>query len=266
MTVWRVLIFCLITVFLLCGTTEGCPYPAKSPAADCRLSAVGAQIVAGWDSFSPAVSFAPSLKLTLEELDSTVTACRNGCPDRFWVGSDYAYTYVLQDGIACITEYRPSCGGDGAAYRFGADERDAFLRRWHTAVESLLTGIGQCQSAEARERLLHDRLLARCRYSADGRFCATAYGAIVEGKANCEGYARALLYLLQRAGIPCRYVEGLGGGRPHAWVAVYINGSWRHTDPCWNDSGSVPTHTYFNLSEAQIRWDHEPTGGERSVG
>ena len=260
MTVWRALIVCLIAVFLLCGSAESCLHPASSPAADRRLSAAGAQIIAGWDSFSPAVSFAPSLKLTLEELDHTVTACRDRCPDRFWVGSDYAYSYVLQNGIACITEYRPSYGRDGAAYRFGADERDAFSRQWDTAAASLLADIGQYRTAEMRERVLHDRLLARCRYSADGRFCATAYGAIVEGKANCEGYARAFLYLLRRAGIPCRYVEGRGGGRPHAWVAVYINGSWRHTDPCWNDSGSVPTHTYFNLSEAQIRRDHEPTG------
>ena len=174
MTVWRALIVCLIAVFLLCGSAESCLHPASSPAADRRLSAAGAQIIAGWDSFSPAVSFAPSLKLTLEELDHTVTACRDRCPDRFWVGSDYAYSYVLQNGIACITEYRPSYGRDGAAYRFGADERDAFSRQWDTAAASLLADIGQYRTAEMRERVLHDRLLARCRYSADGRFCATA--------------------------------------------------------------------------------------------
>lgn len=254
MTVIRTLTALLLSCFLLIGTG---PAGADPPAQNARLSEVRRRIVAGWAAQSPAVAFDPAFRLTEAELGRAVDECRGDHPEFFWVGGDYSYTYVLCDGGLYVTEYRPLSDG-GAAYRTDTDESARLAKRLWTEADKLLSETDRLRSPQERERVIHDRLLARCQYTRQGRFCATAYGAIVEGRANCEGYARALQYLLLRAGIPCRYVEGTANGRPHAWVTVNIDGTWLHTDPCWNDGGGQPDHAYFNLSEAQMRQNHQP--------
>ena len=257
----------IAAVILACLTAAGTslihanavdtPVLTECSSGDTRLLTVRRQIVKGWETLSPAVFFDRSLCLTAEELSRAVEDCRRENPAFFWVGNGYTYTFVMQNGIPCVTEYRPFVGGgNNAPYRTTSDGHDILIRQWETASAALLSGVDKRWPDEKRELVIHDRLLAQCRYTREGNFCATAYGAIVEGAANCEGYARAFQYLLQRLGIPCLYVEGQGNGRPHAWVMVYIDGKWLHTDPCWNDVGETPSYAYFNLSAKSIRLDH----------
>ena len=61
-------------------------------------------------------------------------------------------------------------------------------------------------------------------------YAHTAYGAIVEGYAVCDGYAKAYNDLLSRVGVTATIVEGrkplhLGDNpQPHAWSCVTIDG------------------------------------------
>lgn len=83
----------------------------------------------------------------------------------------------------------------------------------------------------------------------------TAYGALVEGKAMCGGYARAFKAVMDRLGIPCALVQGYaysgngivpeGGDSPleagfvsHMWNAVEVDGHWYAVDVTYNDGAS----------------------------
>lgn len=68
-------------------------------------------------------------------------------------------------------------------------------------------------------------------------YMRTICGAFINGKAVCEGYARALQYLLQKCGIECAEATGdvLGGGG-HAWNIVKIDGDYYYIDSTWDDS------------------------------
>ena len=119
------------------------------------------------------------------------------------------------------------------------------------------------------ELALHDQLVRLCAYSEEFEQPqkSTAYGAIAEGSASCEGYARAVQLLMDMQGIPCYIVTGeannlAGFSGGHAWNKVRIAGEWYHLDATWNDpvteDGShVTSHAYFNVTDAEIGRTHE---------
>jgi hypothetical protein len=123
------------------------------------------------------------------------------------------------------------------------------------------------------ELALHDQLARLCAYSEQFELPqkSTAYGALVEGSASCEGYARAMQLLMDMQGIPCYIVTGeasnlagLTGG--HAWNKVRVGGDWYHLDATWDDpvaedGGHVTSHAYFNVTDAEIGRTHEVNDG-----
>ena len=64
---------------------------------------------------------------------------------------------------------------------------------------------------------------------------STAYGALVQGTATCQGYCTAMYRLLREEGIPCRIVTGTAGDEElHAWLIAELDGSWYLLDPTWD--------------------------------
>lgn len=92
----------------------------------------------------------------------------------------------------------------------------------------------------------------------------TAYGALVNHKAVCSGYARAFQWLMKERGIPCLYIGGYKNDNPntgHAWNLVEINGEYGFIDVTSDDLCLVYddgtekeflTHSYFGLSKEDL--------------
>ena len=104
---------------------------------------------------------------------------------------------------------------------------------------------------------LHDWLLERCTYEKGAPHAHDAVGALVLGRAVCDGIAKAYKFLCDRAGIPCALVTGydrVSGGR-HAWNALYVAGRWSHVDPTDDlpaRAGDRPSRAYFGLSDEEV--------------
>lgn len=70
-------------------------------------------------------------------------------------------------------------------------------------------------------------------------------------------------YLLYQAGI--QWPDGPTGsskGETHAWNVVRIDGAYYHLDPTWDDPVGQTgfdfiSYAYFNLTDEEIRRDHE---------
>lgn len=84
------------------------------------------------------------------------------------------------------------------------------------------------------------------------------FGALVNGKAVCEGYTRLFQYLCYQTGINSVFINGESKSDGHAWNAVKLNNEWYHIDTTWDDghTGGIPLYTYFNLTEKEITADH----------
>ena len=88
-------------------------------------------------------------------------------------------------------------------------------------------------------------------FSMNGRTVSTLQ--IIEGRRGvCEHFAQLYTALCRSAGIPAVMVSGYAynaerGWQEHAWVMVYVSGSWIPVDPTWGlFSGVVPvSHIAF---------------------
>ena len=160
-------------------------------------------------------------------------------------------------------------------YTMDAKKRQAATRTFESAIDSLLQDIPESEDDYVVEKYIHDRLAALCVY--DEKAAATdaenypdsytAYGALVEGKAVCEGYAKAFQLLLHQVSIPATVVLGtsLRNTEGHMWNLVTINGENYFVDPTWNDIQDRTQYTFFNLTTEMMAPTHTIDGGQKAV-
>lgn len=119
------------------------------------------------------------------------------------------------------------------------------------------------------ERLLsiHRLLASRVTYDGEGVRPHCAAGALIDGRAVCDGYAKAFYLLCEREGIPCVIVAGVamqnGKSEPHAWNYVQMeDGLWYGVDTTWDDVGHTATGDYFLVGAAESSFlkTHIPSG------
>ncbi|WP_026524057.1 MULTISPECIES: leucine-rich repeat protein [unclassified Butyrivibrio] len=83
----------------------------------------------------------------------------------------------------------------------------------------------------------------------------TAYGALCEGSAVCDGYATGYALLLKELGIEAKVVTGAvyasGSVGGHAWSMVKLDGEWYEEDTTWDDTNDVITHIFYNKTTDQ---------------
>ena len=118
---------------------------------------------------------------------------------------------------------------------------------------------------------LHDYLVLHCAYdwnvanggSASSDNVYTAYGALMEGNAVCQGYAMAYNLLLNKVGMETEFVATDN----HGWSLVKIGDTWCHVDVTWDDPLTILSgfnhdlpgrcdHAYFLVSTKTMAIDH----------
>ncbi|MCL2634235.1 MAG: hypothetical protein FWD34_06970 [Oscillospiraceae bacterium] len=82
------------------------------------------------------------------------------------------------------------------------------------------------------------------------------YGALITGKAVCQGYAYSFKMLMDMLNVECIIISGTAGNEKHAWNMVNYNGKWYHVDVTWNDQGENRTYRYFNISDTVMSSTH----------
>ena len=137
-------------------------------------------------------------------------------------------------------------------------------------IEQIISGIPSWADTQAKVALyLHDYVALNVAYEMVGDH-QTAYGALLDGKAVCAGYADAYQHLLTAAGIEAYTIYGIadnGSGVPesHAWTMVMLDGNCVFTDVTWDDpfingvqDPDYVTHTYFQITFEEMSRDHFP--------
>lgn len=110
---------------------------------------------------------------------------------------------------------------------------------------------------------IHDRIVDNTVYTSNGELYEyEADGPLVYGKAVCEGYAKAFMYLAQSLGFDCVCVIGTANGEEHMWNLVKLYGMWYNVDVTWDDplrsdGADVLRHDYFLISDYDIGETHE---------
>ena len=89
---------------------------------------------------------------------------------------------------------------------------------------------------------VHDTLINMIQYDSTLSRANThnIYGALIEKKVVCEGYAKSFKYIMDALNIPCILVGGTatnssGKTETHMWNYVQLDGKWYGVDPTWDD-------------------------------
>ncbi|PGD55377.1 S-layer protein [Bacillus wiedmannii] len=142
-------------------------------------------------------------------------------------------------------------------------EQTEYVMKQAKAIVSSITQVGM--DDHEKVKAIHDYVVKHISYDASYK-AYTAYEALVNRSAVCQGYALLTYQLLKEAGIENHFVVGTGDGQPHAWNLVKIENKWYHLDTTFDDpvpdeQGRV-TYSYFNLSDEQIARNHEWNRGD----
>lgn len=128
--------------------------------------------------------------------------------------------------------------------------------------------VGKCidakMSTKQKAKAIHDYLIKNCSYNKQipttgnqYHDAFTAYGALVDGSAVCQGYAAAFNLMAQKCGLQSMSVCGTAGGIAHAWTYAKLGGNNRYIDCTWDDSdGKKISYEYFNVTEEKMRQQH----------
>lgn len=108
-------------------------------------------------------------------------------------------------------------------------------------------------------RTFHDRIIYDCVYSSFGDYAYTPYGALVQGSAVCEGYARAFAMLCNKAGIENVFACGTvssedSNGEQHMWNMVKVNGSWYNIDVTADDPNAPEGQDFLGYDYIQYNY------------
>lgn len=111
-------------------------------------------------------------------------------------------------------------------------------------------------------KAIHELICQKVEYDqADGSDSRrTAYDALVNGRAVCQGYSNALYRLLLEAGVDNRIIygkatESSGIEVPHTWNIVRLDDKYYYVDITWDDTGG--TNDFFVRPRGEFEDSHK---------
>ena len=228
--------------------------------------------------FSSLLSQSNGEDLLGEYYQSAIEAYTYDNPDVFYIEFSKLYLNIETTTRGNKKTYRVFINaGNNTDYltsEFSSKERiDAALNE----IENIKSYFVINKKADAYEniKLVHDYLVESIEYdqSISLSNIYDLYGALINKKSVCEGYAKAFKYLMDSMNIPCIIVSGKatnseGNTENHAWNYVQINNAWYAIDCTWDDpiligSGYLSNsskYKYFLKGADEFNKTHVPDG------
>ncbi|KAA9002093.1 transglutaminase [Paenibacillus spiritus] len=232
-------------------------YAASKDAALRNTAEMTARLAGAMTNRREGVSFAyaGSTSRLKAAIKTSIEQAMASDPYLYYIVDSYAYSYQGGSKSAQVSvklKYRESL------------QETAYVDARVKAVLQKIVHPGM--NPHEKVKAIHDWVVLNLRYDLSyTRY--TAYEALHDGSAVCQGYSLLTYKLLKAAGIPVRIAEGTarqnGRSQSHAWNLVQLEGKWYHLDTTWDDplpdrSGEASTN-YYLLSDAQMRQDHSWT-------
>ena len=195
-------------------------------------------------------------QITAEQLDRVFSALLYDNPDLFFVGRKCTISTKWLRTFCTIE------------YIIDKEEYPEAKSALDQAAEKVISGLSKPDDEWQTELEIHDYIIDNCEYKLveSELVYSSAYGALVNGSAACEGYSKAAKLLFDRAGIESAVLSGTsenfdGTRGAHMWNAVKIDGDFYYLDCTWddplNDSGAnIKIYSYFNINNDMIAGSH----------
>ena len=228
---------------------------ADAPTADStseeRIAYAEQVLLDAMYAFEAGGTFDKAVGLTVSEFDTAFKNAYYGHAELYYVSPRCGYNYSTSTGVVSRFTIH---------YIVAAEELPAYTAQLEAAIDAAVALVAPEATDVEKVRAMHDLLVdtvvytkaaasGYTGYAADSVY--TAYGALVNGKAVCQGYSNAMKLLLNRLGIPCVFVPSQPMN--HAWNMVFVAGGWYHLDATWDDTANAGNrYRYFLKTDAQF--------------
>lgn len=171
------------------------------------------------------------------------------------------YTFTSMNSKSDYTYLQNPDGSEGkirkpidvtitAGYRTTPEQEDYVTNRVNEILDYI---IEDGMSDQLKVKAIHNYIVNNVEYDTSlSRF--TAYDALYDGKAVCQGYTLLAYKMLNDAEIPTRIISS--AKMKHSWNLVKIDDQWLHMDITWDDpipdvKGRI-LEDHLLLTDAQI--------------
>lgn len=204
-------------------------------------------------------------------------------PQCFWLGRSLRYSAQGTEKQIILTFTDGTIADQYSDGKWTLASRETIVKQTETyqkQIDAVLKQIPADNTAFQKEKAAHDFILRQVSYSSDIPTSAaetaashlySAYGALIDQNAVCEGYAKLFQHLCYEMGINCIQVTGFGiqdgEKEPHMWNLVLLDGGWYQVDVTWDDGlndGEIMYYRYFNITTVEMLKDHIIDGSDNS--
>lgn len=171
-------------------------------------------------------SFAPSE--VDDVLDKVFRSVLGDHPEIFYVDGYSCTKYMRGEEILSI-EFSGS-------YTMDQEAASVYKEAIEESAEAILIGIGEESSDYEKVKYVYDTLICSTDYDLGAPDNQNIYSVFVNHRSVCQGYAKAVQYLLNRLGVESTLVLGtVYTGEGHAWNVVKVDGDYYYVDATWGD-------------------------------
>lgn len=204
--------------------------------------------------------------------DDAINAINLDIPNLFYIDFSKMYLNIETTTNILGTKYDLYIeAGDNYTYYSSGFSSSTQIESVISSIDSIKNQVCTISTGTEYNKIKtsHDWLIENLSYDSSATNKGNIYGAFIDKKAVCEGYARAYKYILDNLGITNILVTGVatnssGVTEEHMWNYVKINGVWYAVDPTWDDpivygGGTVSDgtkHKYFLIGSEQLTKTH----------
>lgn len=200
----------------------------------------------------------------IEQLNHVFTCVMHDHPELFFVDG-YQYTkYTVGDRITSISFF--------GTYSMTEEEIAHSQKEIDKYVDVCFKGMPQTEDEYSKVKYLYEYLIHQTEYDREAPNNQNICSVFIGKRSVCQGYAKALQYLMQKAGMVSTLVTGYTQQEGHAWNLVRINGAYYYVDTTWGDAsytfeeeeseyiGEIPpiNYDYFLVTTKELCVTHEP--------
>lgn len=173
-------------------------------------------------------------------------------PEIFYING-YKYTEYSRDDVVekiVVT----------GKYLYDEEEKNRRQELIEKEAEQILANVPDTEDEYQKVKYIYDTLVQQTEYDIQSEDNQNICSVFLQKKSVCQGYAKAMQYLLQKLNMESVLVLGtVTTGEGHAWNLVSVNGEWYYLDATWGDAFYLygdSTDAIPNLKEEMINYDY----------
>lgn len=144
----------------------------------------------------------------------------------------------------------------GGTYTMSREEIEKTQCEIENTVEQIVNEVSGCTDYET-VKYFYEWIILNTEYDMEAAEHQNVVSVFLNHRSVCQGYAKALQYLLLSASKKCVMVSGhVNAVEGHAWVLAELDGAYYYVDPTWGDASYTTKNPNGSAQVPEINYDY----------